>query len=467
MSSSALQKSSPTLNSFLINASNSSLEIPSNQISQIPGVGKSNVTIDKLQTGQTVYAKVVEQLPDKNQIVIRLGNQLLQAKSDVPVNVGQTLKVLVEKSAGELILKVPTPTKPVDLINSTLRQLLPKQAPINEFQQPLNNVLTTINKLSPNQSTSQQSLLTPHLAALKTLTATLLQPLSNKENINSPNGLRTAIQNSGIFLEPKLQQALKDAKTPLTNTADNTKPVSKSVFSNQPLDSPILTKATQLAGSAVVGVDLKANLIRLIQVLKSWPRQIAPTAQQAIPLPLVKTQAPVLQTPGQTTHSPAIAQTLDNQLRDLISKTEGALSKITLNQLASANPESSSARQNWQLEIPFFNNQATESIFLKIEKEVIKKNRTQAEQQWTVSLEMNPPKLGLIKNKLTLLENQVNSSFWAENSDTNTLIREHLGLLRERLSRANLNPDKIKVLTGPGPNLQDIKSSSSILNEKA
>ena len=80
---------------------------------------------------------------------------------------------------------------------------------------------------------------------------------------------------------------------------------------------------------------------------------------------------------------------------------------------------------------------------------------------------MSPPKLGLIKNKLTLFENQLNSSFWAENSNTNTLIREHLGLLRERLSRANLNPDKIKVLTGPGPNLQDIKSSSSILSEKA
>ena len=80
---------------------------------------------------------------------------------------------------------------------------------------------------------------------------------------------------------------------------------------------------------------------------------------------------------------------------------------------------------------------------------------------------MTPPKLGLIKNKLTLLQNQVNSSFWAENSNTNALILEHLGLLRERLKRANLNPDKIKVLAGPGPNLQDIKPSSAILNEKA
>ncbi|MEH6504230.1 MAG: flagellar hook-length control protein FliK [Cycloclasticus sp.] len=450
------------------------MEIPGNQINQLLEVGKSNVTIDKLQTGQTVYAKVVEQLPDKNQLIIRLGNQLLQAKSDVQVNVGQTLKVLVEKSAGNLTLKVPTPAQPVDLVNATLRQLLPKQAPINEFQQPLKAVLTSINKLSSSQSTSQQSLLTPHLTALKTLTPTLLQPLTNKESISSPNGLRTAIQNSGIFLESKLQQALNNAKAPLMITPDNGKPINKSVFSNQPLDSPILTKATQLAGSAVVGVDLKANLVRLIQVLKSWPKQIASTPQQtqtsqqqAPPLPLVKTQAPLLQTPGQTTPPPVIAQTLDNQLRDLISKTEGALSKITLNQLASTSPESSSARQNWQLEIPFFNNQTTESIFLKIEKEVIKKNRTQAEQQWTISLEMSPPKLGLIKNKLTLFENQLNSSFWAENSNTNTLIREHLGLLRERLSRANLNPDKIKVLTGPGPNLQDIKSSSSILSEKA
>jgi len=450
------------------------LEIPNHQINQILGTGKTNLTVDKLQTGQFVYAKVVEQLADKNQIIIRLGNQLLQAKSDVQVNVGQTLKLLVEKSAGSLILKLPTPAQPVDLVNSTLRQLLPKQAPINEFQQPLNAILTNINTLSSNQTASQQSLLTPHLIALKTLTATLLQPSTNKENISSPNILRTAIQNSGIFLEPKLQQALNDVKAHLVVTADNARQVNKAVFSNQPLDNPVLTKASLLAGTAVTGIDLKANLIRLIEVLKSWPRQVASTPQQtqnnqqqAIPLPLVKTQAPLVQTPGQTAAPPVIAQTLDNQLRDLISKAEGALSKITLHQLASSNQENVSTRQNWQLEIPFFNNQTTESIFLKIEKEVIKKNHTQAEQQWTVSLEMTPPKLGLIKNKLTLLQNQVNSSFWAENSDTNTLIREHLGLLRERLSRANLNPDQIKVLTGPGPNLQNIKSSNSILNEKA
>jgi len=67
------------------------LEIPSNQAQLLQNIGKPSLSIDNIRTGQYLYAKVIEQSPNKSDAIIRLGNQLLQAKSDIYVSVGQTI----------------------------------------------------------------------------------------------------------------------------------------------------------------------------------------------------------------------------------------------------------------------------------------------------------------------------------------------------------------------------------------
>ena len=168
------------------------------------------------------------------------------------------------------------------------------------------------------------------------------------------------------------------------------------------------------------------------------------------------------------TQQASAAQLFDQQIKALLNKTEGALSKITLNQLASSNIDNSTGRQTWQIEIPFLNQQATESVFLKIEQEDPSRKKTnETNPQWVVSLEMNPPKLGLIKNKLTLQNHQISSHFWAEQLETRQLIDRHLNTFKEQLNRANLKTDSIQLQEGPGPIMQNNKPSESILSEKA
>ena len=184
------------------------MEIPSNQIPLTQGLAKPQLNLDKIQTGQYLYAKVIEQSPNKSDIIIRLGNQLLQAKNDTHVSVGETIKVLVEKTANGLILKIKPPLQQANITPSALRQLLPKQTSINSFQQPLSDFLSAINNHSASQATSQHASIQSLTLQLKPLNGVIIESLANSKNITSSTTLKSAIQNSGVFLEAKLRSLL-------------------------------------------------------------------------------------------------------------------------------------------------------------------------------------------------------------------------------------------------------------------
>lgn len=452
------------------------MEIPKHHISPVTDSNKAALGLNKIQTGQVLYARVIEQLPTKNEVLIRLGEHTLVAKSDIQHTVGQTLKVLVEKTAHELILKIPLPATREDTISSSLRQLLPKQNPVGDFQPPLQQLLTSINKLSNSATTSQTAATAPQLSQLKTLSIDLLNSLPSRDVLASSQGLKSAIQNSGVFLEPRLAQIVSNLKIALSTSSEGSKVTLKPGDAKPSIEPSALNKAVSATDTAVSRVDLKANLIKLIQLLQSWPRQ-TPTqlAQQQTntqtttlnkTLDTLSTQNQlVMQT--QNLNPRIIAPALDKQFNELILKAEGALAKITLNQLTAVNPETSATRQSWQLEILYFNQHLTESIFLTIERETSSKKKQSAEQVWTVSIEMHPPKLGLIKSKITLCNNKINSNFWTENPATRTLIQDHLALLKDQFKRVDLETESIQILSGPGPTIQPVKSSVFIFNEKA
>lgn len=453
------------------------MEIPNNLTNPTIDANKVATSLDKIQTGQVLYARVIKELPSKNEVIIRLGEHTLVAKSDIQHTIGQTLKVLVEKTADTLTLKVPVPLAREDIVSTSLRQLLPKQNPVNEFQLPLQRLLTNFNRLSNSQTGLQPGSSSPQLAQLKSLSTDLLSSIPNKDALTNSQGLKTAIQHSGVFLEPRLAKIVLDLKTALNANPDLYKVADKIKSSSEP-NLPHQVAST--TDTSISRVDLKANLIKLIQQLQAWPKQ-APTLQvqqstnpqtitsnKAVETLMAQNQQLAqLQAPPAALNPRIMAPALDNLLNELILKAEGALAKITLNQLTSANPESSSTRQSWQVEIPFFNQHLTESLFLTIERDTSSKKKPSAEPVWTVSLEMQPPKLGLIKSKISLRNNKINSNFWAANPVTKTLITDHLMLLQEQFKQANLEAENIQVLNGPGPTIQAVKPSVFILNEKA
>jgi len=431
------------------------LEIPSNPTLTLAATAKTSLAINKLQPGQQVIVKVIEQLPSKATTILLIGKQLVPAKTDISLTPGQVLKVVVEKSASEIILKLPAKSPLDNTSNAALRQLMPKQAPISQFQAPLLKVLTNIQQHSNTQTTQS-----PHIAnsviQLKHISRDIIQSLPSNKQIASANGLKTAVQNSGTLLESKLLQALSEQKASIN--------AKQSLLTNS--FSTGLTNQQQ----TIIRTDLKANLSRLIQLLKSWPKPATNPSQQTSQARIAQQLQQLTQhsSSKQLQRSTSSPQNIEGQIKELLNKTEGALAKITLNQLASTNTENSSTRQTWQLEIPLFNTQQAESVFIKIEKDQqASKSTNKDEQPWTISIEMTPPKLGVIRSKLSLINDKISSNFWAENQETRLLLQQHIDLLRKQFKRVNLQADSIQVQQGKGPIAQDIKPSSNILREKA
>jgi len=436
------------------------LEIPSNLNISLPTTAKTNLAINKLQQGEQILVKVVEQLPNKTTTILQVGKQLVPVKTDITLSPGQTLKVIVEKAQGELTLKLPPKPQPSSILDTSLRQLLPKQTPVAEFQQPLAKTLSSLQQLinqAPSQETLQhenkqgkpKSLLNSQLIQLKRISSNIIQSLPTHQQISTAKGLKAAVNNSGSLLEATLLQTLVEKKLNTQQTTSSTRLQLNPTSEQQ----------------APIQMDLKANLSKLIKLLKAWPKLGPSISQQDS---MVSTSKPQTNRHSPQQNLTALPKVLENQVKDLLNKAEGALAKITLNQLASTNTESSASRQTWQIEIPLFNNQEADSVFLKIERELNhSKTARQGEQPWTISIEMTPPKLGLIRSKLSLLDNQVSSNFWAENESTRTLIQQHIDLLRKQFQRVNLQANHIQVQQGSGISFQNIKPSNNLLSEKA
>ncbi len=444
------------------------MEIPSQQNSLLIKALAAPLDLSRLRTGQTINIQVVEPLAHKNEAILRLGKQLFIASTKLHLTTGETLKVSVEKSNNYILLTLPKPAETTNVTNSTLLQLLPKQAPIHQYQQALLSLASTLNKETLN--------ITPNINALKRLTTSVLQSLPAGKSLASASTLKTAVNHSGIFLESRLSNLVSRPIGPAkSNISQNTSALK--AINNTTM--PFMTTLPTGSGS-IDPIDLKANLISIIHLLKNWPksRQVASSFNPTkLPIETLNSTTKLIDrplTPPLTTGHQLNAltkadpnQRLEGKIKDVLTKAEGALSKLTINQLVSSTSENTSPRQSWQIEIPFFNGQTADSLFLLIEREKPSNKTEKAPPKWTVSLEMNPGNLGFIKSKLTLQENRVSSQFWTEKKNTRQLIQQHLTLLKRNLNRINIQADELHVSQGPGPELQKIKPNNKIFSEKA
>lgn len=354
-------------------------------------------------------------------------------------------------------MNVKQQTHSPNFINSILRHTLPKQLPIQDFVSPLKELNRNINTsystaLSTNASIKQFS----------TLTNEIIRTSPTINSLSTANGIKSAIQNSGVFLEHNVVQTItKPAATANNALIDvvNKKPEQLLTSLN---NQALLTTKMGNDLSKVTSVDLKANLVKLISILKSWPGINPSNAGLAKSIKSELTQLSK-QTQLQTNSA---SQKLHLQVQDVLNKVEGAVAKITINQLANASSDTA-VRQALQLEIPFYNGQSEDALFIKIQQDDTPNKTKQIDNKWTVSLEMNPPNLGRIKNKLTLQGEQISSSFWAENQQTGELLKRHLNMLHERFRVSKLTPTSLDVQTMIEPDLEKNTSMTSNFNEKA
>lgn len=354
----------------------------------------------QLQTGYTLDAVVTEKLAENSFVLKLSGGQLLRAQTPNVLELGQILKLEVIKTGTvpELKIIVPKRTMLIEqaVVTQALRQFLPKQQSLTDFATSLRQIAT----LTAGKSD-----------AVSTAINKVLGALLSKDELVSGEGVKRGISNSGVFLEAK------SAILPLT-----------------------------LQG------DLKEHLLTLLDALQkvqgnqntsSSTEKIHPASGQ-----------PTDSAPAKTVPN-VLSETID---KALFNKTEGAIARIVLDQLASL-PQNDDPQNLWQLEIPFTDGHHTDCVKLKINRES-KANQASDQTNWSVVLELNPPGLGTLHSRISLVGDVIDTYFWSDQPTITALVQEHLDLLSTRYTQVGLTVGQLNALEGAPVNA---KSSDPLL----
>jgi hypothetical protein len=249
--------------------------------------------------------------------------------------------------------------------------------------------------------------------------ARLLDARPSLEDLD-PVGLRQALARSGLFLEASLAASLLPGGTP------------------------------------PAGLDLKAILLLLQQMLKAWTQsepQAASTAAAAMasaPPPPYRGAPPSAQ-PSAPASLPAYAPSGAVAQR-LLAETDAALARQTLLQVASL-PERNAAGSHavsraaqWAFEIPFTAGQGSAIAQFEITRDG--HAATEASFTWRVRFSVNIEPMGPVHALIALAGERAAVTLWAEREASAAQLRANGGLLADALRAAALEPRDIQFRVG-------------------
>lgn len=316
--------------------------------------------------------------------------------------IGQRLQVEVSRLGALPELRIlHTDTPSPDIVPKALRELLPKQIDLKE--------LSSMFRLLPDLK-SQNLPDSVRMALIR-----LAEALPRAEKLTTPEGVQKFVQNSGLFLEASLAAVMTD-------------------------------------GAALPENDLKARLLNLLAALQDSDagKAVGPSKslqQKSIP---------------QTARNASNLSVNENQddfsdedplnLEKLAQKVQGALAKITVDQLASL-PRDNGAI-SLQLTLPFAEGCNQDNAKLIIASEG--RTTTHGERvcpSWTVTIELLPPGMGSFNARMVWNGEHIDACLWSDQEETSVLMSSASETLRARLEQAGVEAGAITVLERPPPSL--------------
>lgn len=386
--------------------------------------------IKQLAVGLQLSARL--QLPHEGQqmrAVLELaGNRVaVQLSQSLPSNIGQQIKLEVLNPGAIAALKILTAPSRIDNIPQALRTTLPQQAPLP----PLLANLALINNAAraaagglppapplPQPIVELAQSLVNRLPRIETINSAI--PATHHGTNNNGDNVKQAIAQSGLFLEARLAQNLQAS-----------------------------LQSGAIPTGANIPIDFKGGLlsllVSLLSLIKAAPAAATP-ANTATTTPHPQ-PATAFNAPTQATLNPQM--NLQQALAELLRSVKGGLARLQLNQLVSSSPEEDGKR-NWVMEIPMRNGENIDLIQLCIEKEKKHQHKKKA-VMWSVTLSLSPKGLGPIQVRVSLSNDIINTSFWAENPKTKAFIHENLSMLKSRYREVGLTVGSLNTHEGRAP----------------
>ncbi len=387
--------------------------------------------IKQLSVGLQLTARLPSPLenPSTRTVLELAGSRVaVQLSQPLPAHIGQQLKLEVVIPGTIAALKILTAPSPSDNIPQALRSTLPRQAPLPPLLANL-ALIANNSKISSSGSPSALPLPQPVVALVRNLVNHLPRidtinsgvSFGTSAGVNTGETIKQAIAQSGLFLEARLAQI---AQTP-----------------------PLQQAALPL--TANIPIDFKGGLLSLLMtlfsLLKASPTTTTASTPAAQPSP-PNTPAAFATAAQATLHQ---QMNLQQALTELLRSVKSGLARLQLNQLVSSAPEEEGKR-NWVMELPVRNGENIDLIQLCIEKE---KNRQHKKKtiMWSVTLSLSPKGLGPIQVRVSLADEIINTSFWAENPKTKIFIHDNLQTLKSRYRELGLKVGTLNTHEGRAP----------------
>lgn len=383
------------------------------------------------------------------------GQNLLTTVTPTPFNVGDELKLQLNSQQNIVIKPSVASVRPA-LIES-LKTVLSSQ----QSSSTLLNTLNALAKLPPQQ---QSLLINPQ-------TGKQLESLSNQihhqQNLQTPTQIKTAISNSGVLTEQKIQsqQPLQsDLRTQLVKLID-------SLATELPQQTSQAKTPTDTQPQRIIELVI-AQLLSSTVATTSGAQPSAENNQQALTSLLqllgIKSSQHGLQ------DSKKVKEAIALKISQLASGTQD---KIHLNQLRSllteqGSNDGSSKPLSLTTEIPLRWGEQVLPLQLSIkehrgynehreqqeeaQEENDEKQKSSMTRRWQVFLSFDLPSqqndaIEQLHTQLTIIDNAVSATLWSDSASLYQKAQEQLQTLRQQLIAKGLQVDDLHCINGQPP----------------
>jgi Flagellar hook-length control protein FliK len=403
------------------------MDIQSSLLSTPLPVKATQLNLSQWLVGHILNATVTGR-KSADTLVLQIQNQQVEAKTtaDKTIIPGDQLKLVVAKKGDPVVLKVLEQTSPKvihDIKQQILRENIPKQAGMEKLT-------SILSQVSSNVREAIKFLPAPIEQQFKKL----IEHLPTKTNLNNEAGLKSAIKNSGIFLESKL----------LAEVIKQSNPDKLPKIAAQSLKQP----STQpLSQNQTIVKDLKTNLLQLSEVIGKYKQS---TSIKEINLPkLTQMISPTDVAKTSPTKAENTSKVINLALKldaETISKQiESSIARIEVNQ-SKAIVTHDNQTPVWTVEMPVKDKQDIDLLQLNIQADKDSKSNNEKDKLWTVNIKIDFENIGSVSAKLSIIDKEVNATLWSESEILSGLINNNLGYLNNQIERQGLSTGKIVCL---------------------
>jgi hypothetical protein len=362
-----------------------------------------SLRLGSVQTAQLVGVSL------EGLLILQIGATTVEADpTAVPLPPQFQVRVLTTGPLPQLEVMADIPDDRVMM--QALRDRLPQQA----GYAPL---LGTLDALARRPAT--RALPVELRAALANLEAAVPTP----DDLADPDTLKQAVVRSGLFLEARLVDEVRQQQQP-----------------GLPLPPAPLPEE---------GDDWKAALLKLASALTRQPMpagRVPPQQPQETPPPL--RQRPLPMQPRMLVDADTDVDTLVEHLR---ANTRGAVARLEISQL-----ESQPQTNVWMLELPIRGDHGYDILQLRIEREASQMGEGGVDS-WTLGFAIDLPSLGPLQGDIHLRGMRTSVRLWGQFEPSVKALEAQAPSLRRMIEQAGLQLEHLSIVQG----LPQVKSERS------